>query len=648
MMPAFYDFFRKLRFRPNVAPTLVPGAITADTTIEADSVTDTATIVAGQNISFGVTDTMGTQPDTLDQVTINGPDYQTYVPLGTTKLRLELNGGDDTSDIELQPDPMSPILITRVSSNVIKIGASTPSLPFSQEQIEDISASLLSNGTHTDLTVSYFPDSTSNPSVFSQDATSGSGAGSKFNIAIINNTYEASVNTAGSGYIVGQTVTVYGTNWSGGLSPTNDAVITIGTVDGSGGILTITSITGTPIPSDNIDLAVTSTLETTTGRGASSTNAITISNATGSSNTSTGALKLTAGGLAVFENANIGGYVKATTFESTQTTGTAPFTVASTTVVANLQAATASKWHTARTVTFTGDVTGSFSIDGSSDVASVALTVGSNTVALGTDTTGNYVATAGVSGNGLSGSSSTEGGTFTVSSNATAVNTAETIVFRDTSGNFSAGTISAELNGNAATVTNGFYTSSSFNLGTTSIAVNRTSAAQSLTGITSIDGYAAGLAGGNNTTLLGALPYQSNTNSTSLLSPNTTTNRRFLRMTGTGTNGAAPAWDSVTATDVGLGNVTNESKATMFTSPAFTGTVTGVTATMVGLGNVTNESKATMFTSPTFTGNFSAGTNTSSTVRFNVGTGTPATPATPTGYMVINVNGTNRYVPYYT
>jgi len=36
--------------------------------------------------------------------------------------------------------------------------------------------------------------------------------------------------------------------------------------------------------------------------------------------------------------------------------------------------------------------------------------------------------------------------------------------------------------------------------------------------------------------------------------------------------------------------------------PTFTGTVSGITATMVGLGNVTNESKATMFTSPTFTG----------------------------------------------
>jgi hypothetical protein len=116
---------------------------------------------------------------------------------------------------------------------------------------------------------------------------------------------------------------------------------------------------------------------------------------------------------------------------------------------------------------------------------------------------------------------------------------------------------------------------------------------------------ATNLIGGNNTTLLGSIPYQSAADTTTLLSPNTTTTKKFLRMTGNGTNGAAPAWDTATATDVGLGSVTNESKATMFSSPTFTGTVSGVTATHVGLGNVTNESKATMFSSPTFTGTVS-------------------------------------------
>lgn len=44
----------------------------------------------------------------------------------------------------------------------------------------------------------------------------------------------------------------------------------------------------------------------------------------------------------------------------------------------------------------------------------------------------------------------------------------------------------------------------------------------------------------------------------------------------------------VTATQVGLGNVTNESKATMFTSPTFTGTVSGITAAMVGAATISH------------------------------------------------------------
>jgi len=64
---------------------------------------------------------------------------------------------------------------------------------------------------------------------------------------------------------------------------------------------------------------------------------------------------------------------------------------------------TASAWATARTITLGGDASGSVSIDGS---ANVTLTVSvdgvqANSVALGTDTTGNYVATASGS-NGIS------------------------------------------------------------------------------------------------------------------------------------------------------------------------------------------------------------------------------------------------------
>lgn len=61
---------------------------------------------------------------------------------------------------------------------------------------------------------------------------------------------------------------------------------------------------------------------------------------------------------------------------------------------------TAASWTTSRTVTFTGDVTGSFSIDGSANVSNVALTIAANSVALGTDTTGDYVASL-VAGTGV-------------------------------------------------------------------------------------------------------------------------------------------------------------------------------------------------------------------------------------------------------
>lgn len=65
---------------------------------------------------------------------------------------------------------------------------------------------------------------------------------------------------------------------------------------------------------------------------------------------------------------------------------------------------------------------------------------------------------------------------------------------------------------------------------------------------------------------------------------------------------------NVTSTELGYVDGVTSSIQTQLNSkaptasPTFTGIVSGITASMVGLGNVTNESKATMFTSPTFTG----------------------------------------------
>jgi hypothetical protein len=75
-------------------------------------------------------------------------------------------------------------------------------------------------------------------------------------------------------------------------------------------------------------------------------------------------------------------------------------------------AATATKLATSRTISLTGDVTGSASFDGSAN-ASITATIAANSVALGTDTTGDYVAS--VSGtDGVSISGTGEGATVTI------------------------------------------------------------------------------------------------------------------------------------------------------------------------------------------------------------------------------------------
>jgi hypothetical protein len=95
---------------------------------------------------------------------------------------------------------------------------------------------------------------------------------------------------------------------------------------------------------------------------------------------------------------------------------------------------------------------------------------------------------------------------------------------------------------------------------------------------------------------------------------------------GSGTIGAVPQWAAITSADLGafVGDVKGsvvaddstlmvdgvsgrivgpiQSASATVGTLAVTTTATGITASMVGLANVTNESKATMFTSPTFTG----------------------------------------------
>lgn len=78
-------------------------------------------------------------------------------------------------------------------------------------------------------------------------------------------------------------------------------------------------------------------------------------------------------------------------------------------------ATTAAAWSTSRTITLGGDLSGSVSLDGSANVTLTA-TVAADSVALGTDTTGNYVATiAGTTNRVTVSGSGTEGRAVTLS-----------------------------------------------------------------------------------------------------------------------------------------------------------------------------------------------------------------------------------------
>lgn len=95
---------------------------------------------------------------------------------------------------------------------------------------------------------------------------------------------------------------------------------------------------------------------------------------------------------------------------------------------------------------------------------------------------------------------------------------------------------------------------------------------------------------------------------------------------------------SVTATDVGLGNVTNESKATMFTNPTFTGTVTIPTPFTLGAVSVTTTGTQLNYLSGT------TGTTGTGNVVFSA---SPTFTGVLTTSSIKPTNLTTYYIPVY-
>jgi hypothetical protein len=110
-------------------------------------------------------------------------------------------------------------------------------------------------------------------------------------------------------------------------------------------------------------------------------------------------------------------FIVGTTTATNASTGN--LTISTGTLVANVEgavtgnASTATALATGRTIGLSGDVTATGVLFDGTGAITLSTTIAANSVALGTDTTGNYVATISA-GTGISGSSSSEGGTPTI------------------------------------------------------------------------------------------------------------------------------------------------------------------------------------------------------------------------------------------
>jgi hypothetical protein len=159
---------------------------------------------------------------------------------------------------------------------------------------------------------------------------------------------------------------------------------------------------------------------------------------------------------------------------------------------------------------------------------------------------------------------------------ATSANTANTVVKRDASGNFAAGTITAGLTGNASTAT--------------TLATARTIAGQSFNGSANISIAPTDLTGVTATAA-----------EINLLDGVTATTAELNTLDGvTASASELNILDGVTASTSELNFVDGVTSAIQdqinakapLASPTFTGTVSGIDKTMVGLGNVDNTSDA--------------------------------------------------------
>jgi len=222
-----------------------------------------------------------------------------------------------------------------IASTYIGVSSNTGSVTITNLGVQTLTA-----GTDTVVTSSTGTVTVYNTSTLQSVTNRGSTTSNAINIT---NTTQSVSSTTGALTVTGG-VGVQGNIYGGLIYSNGQQVLTSGGGGGTGYVISIVAGTDTAVStsSGNIVIWDTSTFQSVTGRGATTTNIVYITNATQSSSSQTGALQVT-GGVGVQGNLNVGGSITASTITAqtlivayttiTQTLITSPdiFTITNTT-----------------------------------------------------------------------------------------------------------------------------------------------------------------------------------------------------------------------------------------------------------------------------------------------------------------------------
>lgn len=248
-------------------------------------------------------------------------------------------------------------------------------------------------------------------------------------------------------------------------------------------------------------------------------------------------------------------------------------------------------------------VAGATTITMPATTGTMALTSDLPTVNNGTLTMA--VSGTGLSGSATFTANQAGASTFTVTSNATNANTASTIVARDASGNFSAGTITATLSGQASSVANSltagtYLTGTAYNGSAAQTWTVDATSANTASKVVARDASGNFSAGTITATLSGnASTATSATTATTATTATQVSNSLTLATSGTGISGSATFNGASAQTFTVTSNATSANTVSTIVARDASGNFSAGTITATLSGNATSATTATSATSAT-------------------------------------------------